>query len=246
MSAQFLPGDVGYSGQQPELYKALKVKTQVEKQYAGEDNAFTAISTKHEFSEDGRLTRSIYDPDLNAEEAVDTVFYIYSYRPDGNVSTLKIYGIDEEAIIYSYTYDKKGLCQQEDVLAAEQRQFTYIYDAQQQVIAKNGKGRITDPEGELVDSLQEIESYTYTWQNKHLVAENLTFLGEFYYFVEYKYDDKGRLSVQSYSYDAANPTVFSTVIHYVYDDKGLMKKRLFEYPDTGEKFESFFEYTYYN
>ncbi|MBC8045411.1 MAG: hypothetical protein H7Y00_01305 [Fimbriimonadaceae bacterium] len=248
--AQFAPDNIGFQYSEFEKYKKLKVKAQIEKVYDAEITQDYVVSSVTEFAKDGKILRTIYNPELHSEEAMDTVKYIYAYYPNGKILSMEVYGVDMYPLEFGYEYNNKDQLIKSNVASAEARKYSYEYDEKGNIKRSVGLGAFFeyDDVGEPIGDTQWVgmEEFKYTWNEKGLlVAETMMMQGEFYYHAEYFYNEKDQLVKQGYSYDVANQNTFSTDLAFTYDKNGLLIARVFSYPDTEEKYESIFEYTYY-
>ncbi|MFN0274103.1 MAG: hypothetical protein ACKVPJ_00030 [Chitinophagales bacterium] len=250
VTAQFTPDLVGFQYSEFDKYKKLKVKQQVETVY---DYIFTeeyVVNSITDYSETGQIMQTILNPELNSEEALDTIKYIYVYTNEGNIQSVTIHGVDILPIVYGFFYDKKGNLIESNIASAEARRINFTLDKKGRVLKAASKGAMFeyDEEGNASDEPVWIvlEETTYEWnENGLLVDERGYYRSEFSYHAIYKYDEKGSLVEENFCYDPQFPDTPSTTIQFEYDENGLLKKRSITNPDSEEKYVSLFEYAYY-
>lgn len=249
MAAQFTPDLVGFQPEEFSKNKKRKVKTQTEKIFDtwSESIIVNAISY---FSEDGKLMQTILNPEIHAEEALDTIKYTYAYNDKHAIQSLTIHGFDIIPIEYGFFY-KKGVLTECIIASAEARKFTYEYDKKGNIIKSIAKGNVFtyDEEGNASDEPEWVtmEETEYTWNEKgQLINERGYYRSEFSYHAIYTYDAAGNLTGERFCYDAERPNEASTIITFIYDENGFLVKRITKEVGSNEIFESFFEYTLYN
>jgi hypothetical protein len=248
--AQFTPDLIGFQYSEFEKYKKHKVKAQIEKVF-DEFTEELAVNSVTIYSEKGQMLQTVLNPELNSEEALDTIKYIYEYNIDGNIQVVTIYGLDIVPMMYGFFYDKKGRLTESNIASAEARRIYYELDKKGQVVKAIANGAVFeyDEEGNASDDYtwMPMEETTYEWNDKGwLMEERSSYRTEFSYHAIYVYDAEGKLIEEKFCYDAEHPDTASTIITFEYDQDGLLKKRIVSAPDSEEKYESVFEYTFYN
>lgn len=245
LNAQFKPGDVGFNSAEFEFYRTAKIKTATQLMIdSAAANTILPVSVS-EFTEDGWLFRVTY---LDNMEYDDTIMDEYTYFPDGRIRIISLIGYDMFPIQYDFEYDNKEKLIASSIIGAEARKYTYEYDKENNITKRSGKTNtfVYDDEGNLMDEMAWVdnEESFYSWNDKHqLITEIFNMHGEFYYKIDYEYNDEGTLKNYKVFYDMEQNAMPSYAVYFYYNENKELDKII--QTEEGSRTEFKFSFTYY-
>lgn len=228
LSAQFIPGDIGYQQTEFEVYKKNNVKaahfTTLEM-----DGSMTPNQTNY-YDKAGRLSQIVYNidrvtaPEARSVEKND----LFSYDNNNHVTNIIMHGYENEDIVKSFE-GQNGKINTKRISGTEEKLYSYTYDNNNNVIEVIGKTSSfeNDVEGNPTTKVieKEIEKNQYTWNNNNQMVQDVLFMnGGFYYQIKYNYNHKKQLTDYAVYLEQTENAVPAFTTSIEYNTNGLPEK----------------------